>query len=85
MPPKRASSRGSSGARNRLTFEAKVQKKIMQNFKVVSSYETDVNVVDGLTLRETLARDLKHHEEGGEPRKIGREYYRELREKFMIP
>ena len=84
MPPK-APNTVPAALRNRLTFEAKVQKKIMQNFKVVSSYETDVNVVDGLTLRETLARDLQQHDEGGEPRKMGREYYRELREKFMIP
>ena len=82
MPPKRASSRASSGARKPPTFESKVQKKIADNFKGFDSNETDVKVVDGLTLRQVITRDLKQHEQSLPPFVMGKLYYAGLHAKY---
>lgn len=73
--------------------EAAVQKSLADNFRGFTAAQTDVVLVNGLTLREKLMADKRAHKHGDQGT-MGGQYYRQLRieysssdpvEKILVP
>lgn len=67
------------------TKEQVVHKKLHDNFRSWKLVDTDVRCVNGLTLRQTLARDYDNMLKGKEPKVMGSLYYNRLKECFKPP
>lgn len=79
---KRSGGKKAKPADNTKEVNAMVAKKLRDNFKGWSSVATDGVVVQGLTLRQTLARDTAIHLDNPTKLRMGATYYAQLKTSF---
>ena len=82
----RGSSKAAVGAAagRKLSIPSLAAQKIRVNYKDFSEEQTDVLLHQGLTLRQTLERDIGK-ERGGEKMTFGKSYHSALRRSFSKP
>lgn len=63
------------------SFEAQVTKALYDNFKGMSEAEINLNLIDGMSLRDRVA-DAKRRQQQGETVSMGKSFYTALREQY---